>query len=325
MSRTRIVLPALLAVSGLGLLSACSLATDTANSNPGYVTPVAVQQQAQQQPAAPTVKLAATEVESLGQVIADQNGMTLYRYAKDAASPPKSACDNACATAWPPLLAEGRVDVQGVSQNLVGSVIRADGKKQVTVKGWPVYRFAKDSGPGKALGQGVDGNWAAVTPTGDKAAEAGTALSATEIDGLGSVMTDQDGKTLYLFTNDSKKPSKSACNGDCAKTWPPLLVKGDPKLAGIDPALVAKVTREDGTEQVTVGGWPVYRYSKDTAAGDAKGHGVGNTWYAVEPNGCKVAADKKPTGNTDSSGPSEAPSSSAAPSDSAGGYGSGGY
>ncbi|MEC3976040.1 hypothetical protein [Amycolatopsis sp. H20-H5] len=325
MSRIKIVLPVLLAVPGLGLLSSCGLGTDSASDNPGYVTPVAVQQQAQQQPATEVVKLAATEVESLGQVLADQNGMTLYRYGKDTAKPPKSNCDNACATAWPPLLAEGRVDVSGVDQNLVGSVTRADGKKQVTVSGWPVYRFAKDNGPGKAQGQGVDGNWAAVTPTGAKAAEAGTALSAADVDGLGQVMTDQDGKTLYLFTKDSKKPSKSTCDGDCAKTWPPLLAKGDPKLSGIDPALVAKVTRTDGTEQVTVGGWPVYRYSKDTAAGEAKGHGVGTTWYAVEPNGCKVAADKKPAAPETSSSPSEVPSSSAAPSDSSGGYGSGGY
>ena len=71
------------------------------------------------------------------------------------------------------------------------------------------------------------------------------------------------------------------------------MADGTTQISGIDPKLVGKTRRADGTEQVTVGGWPVYRYAKDTAPGQANGHDVGGTWFAIEGNGCKVSADKK--------------------------------
>jgi predicted lipoprotein with Yx(FWY)xxD motif len=313
----RLIVSATAAVLGLGLLGACS-AGGTTNAGSGAPTPVAIQRQADSQG---TVKLAAADVAGLGQVLTDANGMTLYRFDKDTAKPPKSTCDGDCAKAWPPVLATGSVDVQGVDAKLVGSVARTDGSQQVTVNGWPVYRYAKDTSAGEAKGQGVGGTWAAVTPTGGKAsaaaaaapAEAQTAINTTNIPGLDTVLTDQNGMTLYLFTKDSKKPSKSTCDGKCATTWPPLTVRGQLQINGVDPKLVSSVKRSDGTEQVTIGGWPVYRYSKDTAPGQANGHAVGGTWYEVEPNGCKVAADKKPI--------EAAPApSSAAPSADSGGY-----
>ncbi|MTD53968.1 SCO0930 family lipoprotein [Amycolatopsis pithecellobii] len=285
------------AVLSLGLLGACSSTAGTADSgatNP----PVAVQRQAVAQPAA-TVKLTAANVQGLGQVLTDANGMTLYRFDKDTANPPQSNCDGDCATAWPPVLATGSVDVQGVDSKLVGTLMRTDGTQQITVNGWAVYRYAKDTAPGQAKGQGVGGAWSAVTPAGAKAGAAApaeqTAINTTDIPGLDTVLTDQNGMTLYLFTKDSKKPSKSTCDGDCAAKWPPLLAQGDVKINGVDPKLVGKVRRADGTEQVTVGGWPMYRFAKDTAPGQANGHAVGGTWFEVEPAGCKVADGKKPT------------------------------
>jgi predicted lipoprotein with Yx(FWY)xxD motif len=271
------------------LLSACG----AGSNNAGSVAPVAVQRQAAV--AGEQAKLVSAEVANLGQVLTDGKGMTLYRFAKDAAKPAKSNCDNACAAAWPPLLSDTPAEVQGVDQTLVGSVLRTDGKKQVTVNNWPVYTYAKDTAPGMALGQGVDGNWAAVTPAGAKAAEKATAVNATEIDGLGQVLADQNGMTLYLFTKDKKNSSKSVCNDACAKTWPPLAAKGETQVSGVDPKLIGKFKRDDGTEQVTIGGWPAYTYSKDTAPGQANGHGVGGTWFEFETNGCKVADGKSPT------------------------------
>ncbi len=103
---------------------------------------------------------------------------------------------------------------------------------------------------------------------------------------LGTVVTDKDGFTLYRFNKDTPKPPDSNCAGDCAKTWPPVVaVDGTPQLQGIDPALVGTVDRADGTKQVTLSGWPLYRYSKDTAPGDTKGEGVGGTWHAVGVDG----------------------------------------
>ncbi|MEU4741640.1 hypothetical protein AB0G02_14410 [Actinosynnema sp. NPDC023658] len=102
---------------------------------------------------------------------------------------------------------------------------------------------------------------------------------------MGEVVQDGDGRTLYRFDKDTPKPAKSNCEGQCAETWPPVLSDGTPQLQGVDPALVSTVKRSDGTEQVTLAGWPLYTYSKDEAPGKWQGQGVGGTWFVVQPNG----------------------------------------
>ncbi|GAA1270588.1 hypothetical protein [Saccharothrix xinjiangensis] len=103
---------------------------------------------------------------------------------------------------------------------------------------------------------------------------------------MGDVVQDGDGRTLYRFDKDTAKPAKSNCEGQCAVTWPPLLSNGgEPALRGVDPALVSTVKRADGSEQVTLDGWPLYTYAKDEAPGQWKGQGVGGTWFVVQPNG----------------------------------------
>jgi predicted lipoprotein with Yx(FWY)xxD motif len=116
------------------------------------------------------IRITASSIGNLGTVLT-ANGMTLYRFEKDVANPPTSNCDAECATAWPPLLATSSpVEVNGVDQALIGTVVRKDGRKQLTVGGWPVYQFAKDKAPGEANGHGLNGTWFAVTPLGTKAA-----------------------------------------------------------------------------------------------------------------------------------------------------------
>jgi len=103
---------------------------------------------------------------------------------------------------------------------------------------------------------------------------------------MGDVVQDGDGRTLYRFDKDAPDPAKSNCEGQCAVTWPPLLTNGnEPELRGVDPALVSTVKRADGSEQVTLDGWPLYTYAKDEAPGQWKGQGVGGTWFVVQPNG----------------------------------------
>jgi predicted lipoprotein with Yx(FWY)xxD motif len=273
--------------AGLVLLSACG-------ARPGPAAPIrpaAAQQQGQ--PAQPQpVTLAVAEVTGLGEVLTDQNGRTLYLFTKDSKEPSKATCVDDCAAAWPPLMVSDGMQVTGVDSALVGQVARPDGSgEQVTVGGWPLYTFAKDTTAGVATGQGMNDVWFAVTPKGTKAgAPAAPALVAKDIPGFGQALTDQNGRTLYLFTNDSKDPSKSTCDGECAAKWPPVLAAGDPALTGVDPAIVGTVTRTDGTEQVTVGGWPIYTFAKDAAPGQTSGHGVGGTWFVIEAAGCKSKA-----------------------------------
>ncbi|MEV6771091.1 hypothetical protein AB0N05_20975 [Nocardia sp. NPDC051030] len=109
---------------------------------------------------------------------------------------------------------------------------------------------------------------------------------------IGQHVVDKDGRSLYRFDKDTAKPSVSNCSGDCATTWSPMLVNRGQSLYvdGIDPVLTGFIERADGTCQLTVGGWPVYYFSKDKKAGDLLGQGVGGTWFAVAPNGGKALA-----------------------------------
>ncbi|MFD8075895.1 hypothetical protein ACFV3E_24965 [Streptomyces sp. NPDC059718] len=111
-------------------------------------------------------------------------------------------------------------------------------------------------------------------------------------DGLGSTVVDGEGRTLYRFDPDSAHPSKATCVDACAVTWPPVLVNDEITFKGLDSSTISAVTRPDGTHQLTIGGWPVYKFSKDTAAGDTKGEGVGGTWFAVAPDGTKAKDSK---------------------------------
>ncbi|MDT0468091.1 hypothetical protein [Streptomyces gibsoniae] len=109
---------------------------------------------------------------------------------------------------------------------------------------------------------------------------------------LGSTVVDGEGFTLYRFDPDSPNPSKATCVDSCAVTWPPVLANNKIVFQGLYRDKISTVTRPDGTQQVTIGGWPVYRFSKDTAAGDIKGEGVGGTWFAVAPDGTKANGGK---------------------------------
>lgn len=112
-------------------------------------------------------------------------------------------------------------------------------------------------------------------------------LRAATIPKMGKVVTDQKGFTLYRFDKDTASPSKSNCEGKCAQIWPPALTDGDPTLSGVDPTIVGTVIRADGSLQITLAGWPVYRYTGDLKPGTWKGQNVGATWFVVAPNGKK--------------------------------------
>jgi predicted lipoprotein with Yx(FWY)xxD motif len=125
-------------------------------------------------------------------------------------------------------------------------------------------------------------------------------LTASTVKRMGEVVKDQDGFILYRFDDDKVKPTvKSNCAGDCARIWPPALTEdGEPLLEGVDPEDVGTVTRADGTKQITIGKWPVYRYYGDKKAGKWGGQNVAGKWFVVKPDGTKnltcVPAISKP-------------------------------
>ena len=116
--------------------------------------------------AKPTVKTAFNK--KLGKTVLDTpGGLTLYRNTQEKNH--RIRCTGGCAKAWPPLLvAAGSKPVAGagIVQAKLATIKRPDGKTQVTYGGWPLYRFASDSKPGDANGQGIEGIWFSVTVAG---------------------------------------------------------------------------------------------------------------------------------------------------------------
>jgi predicted lipoprotein with Yx(FWY)xxD motif len=151
-----------------------------------------------------------------------------------------------------------------------------------------------------AVGCGGGGATAASAPPKTASGQAATVgISST---GIGQILVNSQGRTLYLFKAD--QGTKSACTGACAAAWPPLLVKGKPTLGnGINASLVGTATRPEGTTQLTYNGHPLYLFAQDQKAGETNGQGVsafGAAWFALNSAGNQVSA--KPSSSSTSGG-----------------------
>jgi predicted lipoprotein with Yx(FWY)xxD motif len=152
-------------------------------------------------------------------------------------------------------------------------------------------------------------------------AASGGTVSVQSVSGVGDVLVDSQGNTLY--TNDQDSASKVACTGQCAGIWPPLGAPSSGKPTSNDSSVQAKlgvVQLPDGGSQVTFDGKPLYMFVQDSA-GQAAGDGVTDsfggtsfTWTAASPGG---GTGGSTTGGTSSS----TSSSSGGSSSGGGGYG----
>lgn len=118
------------------------------------------------------------------------------------------------------------------------------------------------------------------------AASGGDAATVATADvSLGTILVDDRGQTLYLFTSETG--TDSACNDACAQTWPPLTIVGESPVAGdgVDASLLGTARRDSGVMQVTYNGHRLYHYAGDKRAGDTEGQGIGSSWYVVSPAG----------------------------------------
>jgi len=111
-------------------------------------------------------------------------------------------------------------------------------------------------------------------------------LSVAPVHGVGRVLVNAKGMTLYLYVPDRQKASH--CTGFCATQWPPVLAPSAGRLVlgpGVDGSLVGSVRRSDGALQLTYDKWPLYTYSLDTP-GNPAGAGVDmGLWQPMAPNG----------------------------------------
>jgi predicted lipoprotein with Yx(FWY)xxD motif len=113
---------------------------------------------------------------------------------------------------------------------------------------------------------------------------------------IGKVLATSSGRTLYLFLKDKNR--KSACYGQCATFWPPLMKKGALRAgAGVKAKLLGTTKRKNGKAQVTYRGHPLYLFKLDHASGQIEGQGqntFGAKWYALSASG--TANKKAPPG-----------------------------
>jgi predicted lipoprotein with Yx(FWY)xxD motif len=119
---------------------------------------------------APATTVALARAGSLGKILVDSRGRTIYLFDKDART--KSACSGDCAIDWPPVRAAGRPTVGGgLAASKLGTTRRSDGTSQITYNGHPLYRFEGDHSPGDANGQGLNAfgaAWYVVSPSGNQ-------------------------------------------------------------------------------------------------------------------------------------------------------------
>lgn len=174
--RHRVGAASLATAVALGLAACGSTSTPADQAAPAAAsTSSSVSASSATSAAATTLALATT---SLGEVVVDGQGRTLYMYGKDTVGSGKSACTGGCLTAWPPVIATGAPTATGVT-GTVGTIDTPDGRKQVTLNGWPLYTYAKDAKAGDTTGQNVGQVWFVLdrtgTPVKDAKAGGGTA------------------------------------------------------------------------------------------------------------------------------------------------------
>jgi predicted lipoprotein with Yx(FWY)xxD motif len=123
------------------------------------------------------------------------------------------------------------------------------------------------------------------------AANGGDTVSGSEVSGLGTVLVDSEGLTVYMFAKD--EGTTSSCYGACAEGWPPVIATGKSNAGeGAISSQLGTTKRKDGSMQVTYAGHPLYTFAGDTAPGEANGNestAFGGKWSAMDEAGEAVA------------------------------------
>ncbi len=105
--------------------------------------------------------------------------------------------------------------------------------------------------------------------------------------GLGDIVMDVDGNSVYSFVPDAQ--GESTCYDQCETNWP---VVGELGSVGssLDAGLLGTTTRTNGDVQATYNDWPLYYFAGDSAAGDTNGQGVNDVWYVIDAEGNAIGS-----------------------------------
>lgn len=115
------------------------------------------------------------------------------------------------------------------------------------------------------------------------------AVKTRSVSPYGTILTSSAGRSLYLFTHDTK--GHSACTGGCASEWPPLIVPKGDKISGVSGLGTIK---RGSQRQAALDGHALYRFVGDTSAGQVKGQASEGDWFVATPSGASHATQPKP-------------------------------
>ena len=115
---------------------------------------------------------------------------------------------------------------------------------------------------------------------------------------IGAFLTGEGGKSLYVLTKDT--PGVSTCTGSCATAWPPFVLDaGESVKGGADvTGSFGRISRDDGTTQVTYKDAPLYYFASDATAGEVNGQGLNGVWFVASPDGGPNSGSGSPSAST---------------------------
>lgn len=255
------------------------------SSDDGGSAPVLIDDEPQQMddpvddpppPVESTVKL--TDNTTFGSIITDSEGLTLYFFSLDTRD--TSECTLECLDAWPVFYEQDITVDEGLNASDFATIDRSDGAKQTTYKGWPLYYFASDSASGDTNGDGVNNVWYVSKP--DLSLMYVTAQLVghddknylgdyTEGEGATFYIVDIDGRTLYIFINDTNN-TNNYTQSDFSNNavWPIAEITLDKIPSILDNGDFGSID-VFGRTQLTYKGWPLYYFGQDVVRGDNKG------------------------------------------------------
>jgi predicted lipoprotein with Yx(FWY)xxD motif len=220
---------------------------------------------------------------SLGEILVDGNGNTLYYFTRDVNG--ESACSGGCLDSWPIYYSEDLEVGTGLSQADFGTITRGDGEMQSTYRGWPLYYYSPTSdgtleAAGETSGEARNDVWYVVKPSyslmlanAQLVGHDGLNYTSdyTEGEEVTQYFTDINGRTLYIFVNDTRD-TNNFTNEDFSNdaVWPIFYVDLEelPSTMDEDDFGVISVF---GRDQLTYRGWPLYYFGQDTQRGENKG------------------------------------------------------
>lgn len=221
---------------------------------------------------------------SIGKIMTDAKGVTLYMFAKDTDG--INHCTGGCANTWPPFYSDvvtvGDASLAAADFNVI---TRSDGAKQTTYKGWPLYYYSptgdgKHEAAGTTAGDGIAGFWFAskssysmMVANGQLVGSDGKNYTNAYVEGTGSTsyFVDGNGRTVYHFKNDSNgKNTFTKSDFSNNNLWPIFHVDLKDVPSTLNKADFGEID-VFGQKQTTYKGWPLYYFGQDTNRNDTKG------------------------------------------------------